>query len=207
MTEAEGQDFQTVMDEFSECFATDMSGLGQATNAEMTITVKSDAIINSRPYRILFAPYASPIVLVKKQNGEDRLCVDYRQLLNSHIRCQLSMNIYLAVLSGNTIFTLLDLVAGYHQIPITESSKNYTAFVTNDGHYEFNRMPFGTKCFPNNDQWYYQPTWPERSYSLSRRHHLTERGYFTRNRSSSQISGTVQNHRTNPSIIEVQVFG
>lgn len=32
---------------------------------------------------------------------------------------------------------------GYHQLEIEESSKHYTAFVTTDGHYEYNRMPFG----------------------------------------------------------------
>jgi hypothetical protein len=37
----------------------------------------------------------------------------------------------------------LDLFSGYHQIPVAEESIKYTAFITQDGHYEYLRMPFG----------------------------------------------------------------
>ncbi|XP_037944403.1 uncharacterized protein LOC119677203 [Teleopsis dalmanni] len=46
-------------------------------------------------------------------------------------------------LAGNCYFITLDLRMGYHQIEMDEDSKKYTAFVTTDGHYEFNRMSFG----------------------------------------------------------------
>ena len=38
--------------------------------------------------------------------------------------------------------------AGFHQIPMNETSKKYTTFSTSQGHYEFNRMPFGLKNSP-----------------------------------------------------------
>ena len=44
---------------------------------------------------------------------------------------------------GAKYFSTLDLESGYFQVPISESSKPYTAFVTHDGLYEFNRMSFG----------------------------------------------------------------
>lgn len=47
-----------------------------------------------------------------------------------------------AMLAGHRYFTTLDLMAGYYQILIDEPSKMFTGFSTNDGHYEFNRMPF-----------------------------------------------------------------
>lgn len=47
------------------------------------------------------------------------------------------------------VFTTLDLVAGYYQIPIAESSRKFTGFVSNYGHYEFNRMPFGLVNAPS----------------------------------------------------------
>jgi hypothetical protein len=46
-------------------------------------------------------------------------------------------------LSGFKYFSSLDLFAGYHQVPMSEESVPYTAFVTQDGQYESLRMPFG----------------------------------------------------------------
>ena len=45
-------------------------------------------------------------------------------------------------------FSAFDMSAGFHQIPMNEASKKYTAFSTSRGHYEFNRMPFGLKNSP-----------------------------------------------------------
>nr|XP_041630835.1 uncharacterized protein LOC121501839 [Drosophila kikkawai] len=92
------------------------------------------------------SPYASGIVVVEKQNGEHRLCVDYRRLNSITVKIPFPMpNLeeQFAQLAGNTYFSQLDLRMGYHQIEVCESSKQFTAFVTSDGHYEYNRMPFG----------------------------------------------------------------
>ncbi|XP_036347689.1 uncharacterized protein LOC118757065, partial [Rhagoletis pomonella] len=95
--------------------------------------------------------YASPVVLVRKQNGEDRLCVDYREL-NAITEKQPwlmpTVDGVLATLSGKRFFTTLDLMSGYYQIELQEDAKPLTAFVTHNGHYEFNRMPFGLRNAP-----------------------------------------------------------
>lgn len=46
MTQAEQEDFQALIKEFSDCFATNLSELGQAANAEITINVTTDATVN-----------------------------------------------------------------------------------------------------------------------------------------------------------------
>ncbi len=49
---------------------------------------------------------------------------------------------------GNKIFSILDLLSGYWQIPMAPKSREITAFSTPTGHYEFRRMPFGLKSAP-----------------------------------------------------------
>uniref|UniRef100_A0A1B6CD86 RNA-directed DNA polymerase n=2 Tax=Clastoptera arizonana TaxID=38151 RepID=A0A1B6CD86_9HEMI len=47
-----------------------------------------------------------------------------------------------------TYFSALDLASGFHQIEMEESSITKTAFSTEQGHFEFLRMPFGLKNAP-----------------------------------------------------------
>ena len=90
--------------------------------------------------------YASPVLLVPKKNGEHRLCVDFRKL-NSITRKENfpvpNIEETLNSLANKKYFTNLDMRSGYHQIPIGEKYRHLTAFVTPDGHYEYNCMPFG----------------------------------------------------------------
>jgi hypothetical protein len=90
--------------------------------------------------------YASPIVLVKKKNGESRMCVDYRDINKKAIKERYPLPLIhdqIDQLSEAKYFTTLDMKSGFHQMEIEEESKHITAFITPDGLYEYNRMPFG----------------------------------------------------------------
>ena len=97
------------------------------------------------------SPWASPVVLIPKPDGTMRFCIDYRKLNNQTIK-----DVYplpriddsLALLGGNVYFSSLDLAAGYWQIPMADRDKYKTAFITEDGLFEFNVLPFGLNNAP-----------------------------------------------------------
>ncbi|CAG9133807.1 unnamed protein product [Plutella xylostella] len=95
--------------------------------------------------------YASPIILVKKKDGSDRMCVDYRALnkLTSRERYPLPLiDDHIDRLGHFKFFSSLDMATGFHQMPIDEASIHKTAFVTPEGHYEYLRMPYGLTNSP-----------------------------------------------------------
>lgn len=88
----------------------------------------------------------SRVVIVDKKGGKKRLCVDFRDLNKIVQKDRFPvplMEEVIEALEGASIFTTLDLENAFFHVPIEESSKKYTAFVTRDGIYEFNRAPFG----------------------------------------------------------------
>ncbi|CAF1223932.1 unnamed protein product [Didymodactylos carnosus] len=72
------------------------------------------------------SPWSSPVILLKKPNGEFRFIVDYRKL-NSITKTdsypQPTMEELLQSLGGHSWFTKLDLKSGYYQIPIQQQDK------------------------------------------------------------------------------------
>lgn len=46
----------------------------------------------------------------------------------------------------------MDLQAGYHQVPVTEEDRKKTAFITTDGLFQFNVLPFGLTNAPSTFQ-------------------------------------------------------
>ena len=99
------------------------------------------------------SPYGSPVLLVSKPDGSYRMVIDYRYLNSQTVvdnfpMIRISDSLESLGSSKAKYFSTLDLQSGYHQVPIAESSKQYTAFVTHDGLYEFNRMSFGLTNAP-----------------------------------------------------------
>lgn len=97
------------------------------------------------------SPWASAYVVVKKKTGEMRICIDFRKL-----NAVTKKNAYplpridtcLDVLAGKKFFSSFDFASGYWQLEMDNESKEYTAFRTEDGHYQFKRMPFGLTNAP-----------------------------------------------------------
>lgn len=101
------------------------------------------------------SPFSFPIVVVKKKNGEVRLCVDYRKLNVQTVKDAYALpNLEetFSALSGSNWFSVMDLKSGYYQIEMEEEDKAKTAFVCPLGFYEFNRMPQGITNAPSTFQ-------------------------------------------------------
>ena len=104
--------------------------------------------------------WASPLMVAQKpccspctcaQNfpcGGWRVCGDYRRLNNATIDDKYpvkSLMDFTTNLHGKTIFSKVDLLKGYHQIPVAEGDIGKTAVITPFGLFIFPRCPFGLK--------------------------------------------------------------
>ena len=98
------------------------------------------------------SPYAAPAILVKKKDGSFRFVVDYKKLNLITIKDSSplpNMEDTIRKLGhGYNYFSKLDLKSGFYQIPIHQTDKEKTAFVTPFGLYQFNVLPMGLKNSP-----------------------------------------------------------
>lgn len=94
------------------------------------------------------SPWASPIHLVKKPNGSYRICGDFRGVnsVTLHDRYPIPhIHDFAMELDGKTVFSKIDLVKAYNQIPVAKDDVPKTAVITPIGLFQYNRMPFGLR--------------------------------------------------------------
>lgn len=93
------------------------------------------------------SPWSSPVVMVRKKNGEYRFCFDGRALnaVTTPDRYPLPLlNNILNSLRNARYISSIDLAKAFWQIPLDESSRPKTAFsIPGVGQFEFIVMPFG----------------------------------------------------------------
>lgn len=90
--------------------------------------------------------YASPIVLVRKKDGSNRFCIDFRKLNKIALfdpEPIPNSDELMSKLSEAKYFSKIDLAKGYWQIPVSDTDKNKLAFITHAGLFQFRVMPFG----------------------------------------------------------------
>jgi len=127
-------------------------------NAYPTTPIKSEEIdrqvqemLKSGLIRTSKSPWASPVLLRPKPNGDWRFITDFSYVNQYTVTDSFPMvkiQDILKNLGKAKYITTLDAEKGYWQVPVAESSKQYTAFRTRKGLYEYNVMPFGLKNAP-----------------------------------------------------------
>jgi hypothetical protein len=92
------------------------------------------------------APYASPIVIVKKPDGSNRVCVDFRNLNRISVfdpEPLPQMEDIFSELSGSRYFSKFDFSKGYWQVAMKTEDRDLTTFICHRGLFRFKVMPFG----------------------------------------------------------------
>ena len=92
------------------------------------------------------SPYASPIVIVKKSDGSNRFCIDFRKLNKITVFDSEPVgnpDDIFPKLCNSKYLTKLDLTKGYWQIPVKPECQKYTAFTSSEGLFAFRKLPFG----------------------------------------------------------------
>ncbi|KAI3682071.1 hypothetical protein L2E82_50219 [Cichorium intybus] len=164
-----------VVSDFSVVFPEELPGLPPIRQVEFRIDLLPGATpIAKAPYRLAppemkelqeqlqelsskgfirpsSSPWGAPILFVKKKDGTQRMCIDYRELNKRTIKNRYPLpriHDLFDQLQGASWFSKIDLRSGYHQMRVREEDIEKTAFRTRYGHYEFVVMPFGLTNAP-----------------------------------------------------------
>ena len=96
--------------------------------------------------------WAAPIVPILKTDGTLRLCGDYKVTVNKALQPDSyplpRVEDLFAALTGGIVFSKLDLSHAYQQIQLHEDSKKFTTISTQQGLFQYERLPFGIKTAP-----------------------------------------------------------
>ncbi|GJZ84605.1 putative reverse transcriptase domain-containing protein [Tanacetum coccineum] len=160
---------------FPEVFPDDLSGLPPIWEIEFRIELIPGATpVAKSPYRLApsemeelsgqlkelqdkgfirpsSSPWGAPVLIVKKNDGSFRMCIDYIELNKLTVKNRYPLpriDDLFDQLQGSQFFSKIDLRSGYHQLRVHEDDIPKTAFRTRYGHFEFTVMPFGLTNAP-----------------------------------------------------------
>ena len=100
-------------------------------------------------------PWCAGMVVVPKESGSVRICVDLKPLNESVLRevhPLPKVDTTLAQLAGARVFSKLDANSGFWQIPLDKQSRLLTTFITPFGRFCFSKLPFGISSAPEHFQ-------------------------------------------------------
>ncbi|KAL0391024.1 UNVERIFIED_CONTAM: Transposon Ty3-G Gag-Pol polyprotein [Sesamum calycinum] len=97
---------------------------------------------------VQYPEWLANVVLVPKPNGKWRLCIDFTDLNKACPKDPFPLpriDILVDSTSGCEMLSFLDAYQGYNQIPLAPEDQEKASFVTDQGVFCYNVMPFGLK--------------------------------------------------------------
>ncbi|KMQ86766.1 gag-pol fusion protein [Lasius niger] len=165
-----------LIDKYKTVFAKDKYDIGTVRDYEAHIDLIIDKYCCKRPYRCSiedkkeieqqitklleknlieesYSPFAAPVTLAFKRDEDKRarLCIDFRELNKIVIPQPQPFPLIedLIVKTRNCkLFSTLDINSAFWSIPLKIADGQKTAFVTQEGHYQWTCLPFGLKTAP-----------------------------------------------------------
>lgn len=128
--------------------------LPQSQKSEIHSQVKQ--LLDNELIEMSTSNFNSPLIVVPKKSTDGskkwRMCVDFRLLNRNFIPDKFPLpriDEILDSLGRAKFFSVMDLQAGFHQIPLDKNSRPYTAFSTDNGFYQWTVLPFGLNIAPS----------------------------------------------------------
>ncbi|KAL5554003.1 hypothetical protein UlMin_041404 [Ulmus minor] len=114
-----------------------------AINTEVDKLLKADFIREAN-----YPEWIANVVLVKKANGNWRVCVDFTDLNKACPKDSFPLpriDQLVDATAGHELLSFMDAYSGYNQIRMHQPDQEHTAFLTDQGLYCYQVMPFGLK--------------------------------------------------------------
>ena len=115
----------------------------KAINEEVGKLLQAGAI-----REVEYPEWLANVVLVKKENGKWRLCIDFTDINKACPKDSFPLpkiDLIVDATAGHELFSFMDAFSGYNQISMDPSDQEKTSFVTVQGTYCYRVMPFGLK--------------------------------------------------------------
>ena len=96
--------------------------------------------------------WAAPIVIVRKKDGDIRICADFKMTINPHLLPKpfplpTTEEVFSTLAQGES-FTKLDLARAFKQMEVAEKSQPLLTITTHLGLFQYCRLPFGVATAP-----------------------------------------------------------